>query len=126
VIERGLQATAQLVPDAAKGLELLVVGGATRVGEPPVVTPGLAQEHRALLLRAEGDDRLHVVGRDVVHALRVLVSGVDADLGEHAYGKWIHPRRRGSGRGDLHASRGERPGDALRHLAAGRVGHAEK
>ena len=128
VSEDDCEAASQLVPDLPERLELLLLraAGASGVGQAPVDTAGSTQEHRAYLLRAEGDDHIDPLGVDAVDALRVLAADVDADLVERTDGERVHAGRLRPGRRDPHARRRERARDPIRHLAASRIGDAQE
>jgi len=88
--------------------------------------PHRARHERAHLLRAQRDDRVHVVERDAGESLGAIGGDVNFFFGQGQHGERVQRAGFGAGADEPVAPRGERPGQPFRHLAARGIPDAQE
>ena len=123
------QFCADLVADAAEGLQDLLVGSLCFGGvfETPVDASCFAGKHRAVLrgVVADRDDKIERRAEKLVERFGTMGGYVDADLGHDGYSLWANKTRYGSGAFNFVFIARDVTQDAFGHLAAGRISGAE-
>lgn len=121
---------ADFIADATENSHLLLfrAGGMSRVIEAPVVAVYLTGKHRANLvgIATDGDDGFHILRKEFIEVLGLMMGDVDADFGHRFDGERMNIAcRLGSGAGDAEpASRGGAK-NAFREMRATGIASAE-